>query len=42
MYKGNNSDTITEKLINLLSKTKNNFDFIETLSRTELSNENRK
>ena len=43
MYKGNNSDTITEKLINLLSKTKNNFDFIETCSRTELStNENRK
>lgn len=37
MYKGNNSDMVTEKLINLLSKTKNNSDFIEICGKTELS-----
>ena len=37
LYKGNNSDMVTEKLINLLSKTKDNSDFIEICLKTELS-----
>jgi len=37
MYKEGNIEEITEKLINLLSKTKNNSEFINMLSKQELS-----
>lgn len=37
LYKEGNVDDITEKLINLLSKTKNNEEFINMISKVELS-----
>ena len=36
MYKENNADSVTEKLINMLTKTKNNKEFINIFSKTEI------
>lgn len=36
MYRDGNIETITENLINLLSKTKNNKEFVETIMKTDL------
>ena len=33
MYKDGNADDVTENLINMLSKTKNNEEFIETFKK---------
>ena len=36
MYRDNNVDNVTEKLINMLSKTKNNKEFINVFSKSEI------
>jgi len=40
MYRENNADAITEKLINLLSKTKDNEEFIEICSKNDILSKN--
>ena len=36
MYKENSADNVTEKLINMLTKTKNNKEFINAFSKLEI------
>lgn len=42
MYREDNKDNVTGKLINLLSKTKNNIEFIESYNKTMEQDEKNK